>query len=367
MIRILHTADQHLGMKFASYPEVQVKLSEARFSALEKLIRLANEQMCNLLVLSGDLFDRVSVAKKDVLRTASMFREFSGNLVAILPGNHDFIGGQSDLWVTFRSNMASNILLLDRGTRYPLSHYDVDACLWTGPCVAKHSSQSVVGWMKGLEKDVESGWDIGVAHGSLEGVSPDFNEQYYPMRAAELRNYPPDLWLLGHTHVQYPLTPGEKTTVFIAGTPEPDGFDCRHEGKAWVIELHDDKKIKAFSVSTGSYKFSEEEADVGVGVDKLLERYAGTNHKTHLMKLQLNGRLPGSEYVRLGDLQRLLKEMFFYVEVDTAGVAEEITQDILDQEFSTGSFPHSLLSELLCSNDQEGLQIAYDLIKEVRK
>jgi ABC-type Zn uptake system ZnuABC Zn-binding protein ZnuA len=48
-------------------------------------------------------------------------------------------------------------------------------------------------------------------------------------------------------------------------------------------------------------------------------------------------------------------------------VAEEITQDDINQIFTEGSFPHSLLSALTKDVDTEALQIAYDMLTEVRK
>ncbi len=43
-LKILHTSDIHLGMKFASYDgEVQEKLVEARFECLARLVSAANE------------------------------------------------------------------------------------------------------------------------------------------------------------------------------------------------------------------------------------------------------------------------------------------------------------------------------------
>ncbi|MBW2122557.1 MAG: metallophosphoesterase, partial [Deltaproteobacteria bacterium] len=64
---------------------------EARFDALKRCVDIANEEACDLFVVGGDLFDRVSVAKRETQRAASILAEFQGKLVAVLPGNHDHI------------------------------------------------------------------------------------------------------------------------------------------------------------------------------------------------------------------------------------------------------------------------------------
>jgi len=76
---------------------VQEKLVEARFDALKRCVDIANEEACELFVVGGDLFDRVSVAKRDIQRAASILAEFQGRLVAILPGIHNHITQQPNV------------------------------------------------------------------------------------------------------------------------------------------------------------------------------------------------------------------------------------------------------------------------------
>ena len=55
MLKILASADYHLGMKFAGYPNVQQKLAEARFLSLKRLVETANDAGCDLFLVAGDL------------------------------------------------------------------------------------------------------------------------------------------------------------------------------------------------------------------------------------------------------------------------------------------------------------------------
>ena len=67
-IKIFHTADLHLGMRFAGYPDIQDELINARYETLEKLVSLANRENCTLFVIAGDLFDRTTLNVKDISR-----------------------------------------------------------------------------------------------------------------------------------------------------------------------------------------------------------------------------------------------------------------------------------------------------------
>jgi len=369
-LKIFHTSDLHLGMKFSRYPEVQQELSESRFSTLKSLVEQASRGGCQLFVVAGDLFDRVSVAKRDVLRAATIMKGFAGNAIAVLPGNHDFVSrGQLDLWSSFKENMPDHLVFLEEERVYSLRHYDLDADLYAAPCHSKHSAVNAVGWIKGIEKDRTVTHHIGVAHGSLEGVSPDFDGAYYPMNEAELMLFGADVWVLGHTHIQYPSKPGLRNRVFFAGTPEPDGFDCQHSGSAWLIELRDDKTINAVSISTGSHRFLYEIAEVrsAEDLDHLRRRLEDKEHAEDLLKLRLKGSLSRVEYSDLTALRAWAEEHFLYCELDYTDVAEKIEMDAIETEFAGGSFPHRLLTMLSEAGDSEGLKIAYEMICEVRK
>ena len=69
---------------------------KARFDALKRCVDIANEEACDLFVVGGDLFGRAPVAKRDIQRAAGILAEFQGRLVAILPGNHDYITQRPD-------------------------------------------------------------------------------------------------------------------------------------------------------------------------------------------------------------------------------------------------------------------------------
>jgi len=62
-LRIMHTGDVHLGMKFNQYPQISTKLENARYQALENVIKEANKRNANLLAVAGDLFDKVILSR----------------------------------------------------------------------------------------------------------------------------------------------------------------------------------------------------------------------------------------------------------------------------------------------------------------
>ena len=371
-LKIFCTSDLHLGMKFANYPDhIREPLVEARFKTLESLVEKANLEKCDILIIAGDLFDRISVAKGDITRAAQTLDEFQGQLVTVLPGNHDYIEpDKTNLWTYFDGHSGDRTLVIREKRVFSLASYNLDVNLYPGPCHAKHSSENAIGWIKDIEKDENVTYHVGIAHGSLKGFSPDFDKTYYPMTVEDLEGCGMDLWFLGHTHMQYPITPGPMDRIFYAGTSEPDGFGCSHEGKAWIIEINADKKIIARSISTGTFRFIQDQIEVRTmdDVETLKIHYGSPEFKKTLLKLKIKGRLPEDAYHSLTSTREAVEKQVFYLHWDDSMITREITPADINKMFSKDSFPYTLLMTLSKKEeDFEALQEAYDLMNEARK
>jgi len=382
MLKILASADYHLGMKFAGYPDVQEELAEARFLTLERLVATANEQGCALFLIAGDLFDRVTVSALDVQRASALLSRFQGQLVAVLPGNHDFYtGASSTLWSRFSEEAGDRILLLSKPKVFDLDHYDLNIRLYAGPCDSKHSQSNAISWMgeqntNSASVQVEDGLSIGVAHGSIEGISPDAQGLYFPMKRGELDDAPVDLWIIGHTHRQHPSEESGKKTdtsasplVLIPGTPEADGFDCSHGGTAWMIEMDEKRQIRIESLSTGTYRFVQEEHNLESAddVQRLEKRLGAEEIESTLLRLKLSGRISGGQLVELRQVLRETEQSMFFLQIDDSLLLERISEQTVEAEFTEGSFPYRLLKSLIAAEDFEALQTAYALLQEQKR
>lgn len=380
MIRLFHTADLHLGLKFtrAGYsPALQKQLVERRLETLRTMVDLANERACGVFVVAGDLFDTPRVAKGLIRETAEIFTRFAG-IVVVLPGNHDYAQEDDPLWPPFVDGLGEGHHLLQRETPCDLREQGVPLVLFPGVCGSRHSRSNAVGWVPralaalDLPDDVRR---VGVAHGSLEGLSPDFNGDYFPMTRKELESSGLDVWLLGHTHVRHPdrdTFTGER--VLFPATPEPDGFDCRHDGHAWIVEISEKGDVSGESVRTGHFRFRTVAKTVTGEADltALRSDFAGYAAETDLVKLSLTGRLPSELYEARGEFLTSLRKHTLYLEDDLTRLIKEIRSSDIEREFTQDSFPFRLLSRLAgggddpVGGDPEALQIAWDLVKEAK-
>jgi DNA repair exonuclease SbcCD nuclease subunit len=368
-MKVLHTGDLHLGMKHTSrnYPEaLRQMLQEARFAVLEKLVETANRENCQLFVVAGDLFHTQTVGKEAVLQAAGILGRFEGNCVAVLPGNHDYYSEGSQLWKVFTENCPEQVLLLKNTEAYCLQDYDLDAVLYPAPCDRKHSAENRVSWIKELAGRPEATWHFGVAHGTVLGISPDLDGRYFPMERGELLNAGLDHWFLGHTHVCHPeAEPAENCGFAYCGTPEPDGFDCGHQGYAWLREFTAGGSVSRL-LRTGIYHFRDVACEIK-SLEELTPFMAQAGGETVLMKLAVSGVVPRDEYKVRGAFFRELAEKVACLELDDGALGMAVTENVISEEFPAGSFPELFLSALAGRGNPEALQLAYELVKKVKK
>jgi DNA repair exonuclease SbcCD nuclease subunit len=374
-LRIFHTADLHIGLKFTrgGYPpDLRGRLVNQRIETLRGMVDLANERACDLLVVAGDLFDHPRVQKGVVRRAGEILARFEG-VVAVLPGNHDYVQEEDPLWPDFMEALGEGHHLLRQEEPCDLTGQGIPAVLFPGVCTSRHSKENAVGWIPGALEDLsleEGVLRIGVAHGSLEGLSPDFDGDYFPMTEAELRASGLDLWLLGHTHIRHPDRDRlEGDGILFPATPEPDGFDCRHGGYAWVLEISDSGEASGESVPTGTFRFRSLERTVGSEeeLDRLRSEFAGFDADRDLVKLHLSGRLPGDLFEARREWIGDLEPHVLYLEADLSGLVREIRLADIEGTFTEGSFPYRLLAGLAGEGgDPEALQLAWDLVREAR-
>jgi DNA repair exonuclease SbcCD nuclease subunit len=367
-IRIFHTGDIHIGMTFNSYPAgVRELLKAARIEVIERMVKQANREGSDLFVIAGDLFDKIKgIDKKTQAAVAEHLSKFEGSCVAILPGNHDYHTEMVDLWSSFLNFVDDRVMLLREEKPYDLRECGLDAVIYPAGCHSKHSRENNLGWLKKMEID-RNLINIGVGHGALSGISPDLDNQYFNMALEELDRIPVDVWLMGHTHITYPEMDTIKNwKVYNPGTPEPDGLDCRHGGNAWIVDIDDNREVDARRVETGKYSFMDLEFKVNQMEDYgRIEREFKEDIKNTIARIRIKGTIDEEAYRHRLKIREDLEERLLHLILDDSELKIRINSDKIHREFTKGSFPEQLLLSL--QEDEEALQLAYEIISEVRK
>ena len=204
-MKILHTSDLHLK-----------NVGDERWQALEEILELAKNEKVNLLIISGDLFDRHYDAQnlRDKIRPL-----FSGNdfKIIIIPGNHDrdaFVKGY---------DFGSDVIVLDE-ENYSV---ELDDLKIFGMAFKEFTQDEILKNLRKYSRETtKEKPNILVFHGELLDVvyrPEDFGEEeknYMPVKLAYFKGLNFDYILAGHFHTGFYVNEFEKGKYFVyPGSP----------------------------------------------------------------------------------------------------------------------------------------------------
>ena len=119
VLKVLHTADWHLGRRFPSFPEeAQKKLSRARMEVIARVFDVARRNGVGAVLCAGDLFDDPTPSEDFWEGLAKTLRDHPGPHVPtfLVPGNHDPLTPES-VWAPthpFRGRLPNWVHVVDR-------------------------------------------------------------------------------------------------------------------------------------------------------------------------------------------------------------------------------------------------------------
>ncbi len=381
MIKIFVTGDNHIGKKYSRYEAIKNELTKSRFNTLDAMVKKAEQEGCSLFVVTGDLFDNVSSIKtSDVKQVVDILASFSGN-VLVLPGNHDYYTGEEKLWKDFEkclNNQANNVTILNEYRTYEFEIGDDTAVIYPAYCQSKHSKENNLGWIKESSIAVNSAgtYNIGIAHGAIEGITPDMKEEYFLMSESELNSIPVDAWFIGHTHIQYPTLKdnevGEGYKIFNPGTHEQTDLHNNTEGVCFIVELDNSQGVSTTRVNkivSGQVRYydmklvvkSESDKELYNGIEKLV---AGIDDNS-IVRINIEGSLKEEEYRDRGKIYEELLGRFMFYEIEDSELGEEITIEKIRAEYSELSFAAQLMEKFM-DNPIE-LKMAYQLVDRCKE
>jgi DNA repair exonuclease SbcCD nuclease subunit len=237
VLRLLHTADWHIGKRFPSFPEdAQKKLSRARMDVVTRILAVGRRHSVNAILCAGDLFDEPMPQPDFWEGLAKIFREQAAPHppVFLVPGNHDPLLSDS-VWAPqhpFRALLPPWVHVVDRDDyTFELA---ADAVLYASPCRSKSGQNDLALALPTREPD-DTRLRIGCVHGctfDLEGYQTNFPIS----RDAGLRrgfNY----LAIGDTHSFRDVTANSPVPTVYPGAPEPTGFDEPQAGRVAVVAL----------------------------------------------------------------------------------------------------------------------------------
>ena len=208
-MKILHSADWHLDSPIIGRSEEQTQLlKSALLEVPHKVATAARAEGCDLMLLSGDLFD--GPHSPESMKALLDALEEVAIPVFISPGNHDF----GAPWRT--APWPSNVHIFTAPTIESVAVAQLD-CRVYGTAFTGPDAPSL---LEGFTAQQSETFALGVLHGDpTQATSP-----YNPITAEQIRNSGLNYLALGHIHKGSQLTAGS-TLCAWPGCPMGRGFD----------------------------------------------------------------------------------------------------------------------------------------------
>lgn len=236
-LKILHSADWHLGAAFSGFSQEQRQFLIGEQKKLPgKIADLAREHRCDLVLLAGDLLDTPAPGGMwtDLLKQAL---EAVVVPVFIAPGNHDYCCPGSP-WL--EEKWPGNVHVFTGGLE-SVSLPGLDCKVWG----AGYKSMDCPHLLENFRAEGQEAYKIGVLHGCCTQT----NSPYCPVTSQQIGNSDFCYLALGHLHKGGIL---RKNGTFCGwpGCPMGRGWDETGEKGVLLVNLEKDAEITPVLLDT---------------------------------------------------------------------------------------------------------------------
>lgn len=335
MIKLIHISDLHLCDSLKSSIIEPYQMREIQWTTLKNVVSYANSKDIDLILISGDLYERKYFLKTHAQRLIKILGDFKGEVLIIF-GNHDYVGNS---FVFDDIDIPDNIILhtMNKIKRYDFNDLDLSV------------------FMHSWEREVEiapdfsnlnkiNKYNILMAHSGL-----NIDKAYMPFDR-NLVGEAFDYIALGHIHK--PMVVDDK--FFYPGSLEP--MSIKETGPHGGYEIIIDNEVSVSFVDFASLEYVDKNIDSShKTVDEIVDELKTfASDKIQVLRLTLTG-LDMSMDVE--ELRYALQNNFQFVVINdkrtpnlqVTGINSEFLDDIneiIESEFD-GPYQEDLKRNLI--------------------
>jgi len=314
VIRLLHTADIHLGAKFLGLGDKGIAQREQVRASFKKLVSLAIAEAVNVVLVAGDLFDTNQQPQRNIDLVVEQFGLLMANNIPIclIPGTHDCLdSGSIYRKVKFEEKCPGLTLFTSEGWTYK-EFPALGLTVYGRPNLSNRAYKSP---LEGLRRLTKTPYHVAIAHGSLN-IPGAIAEDDHVFTADQIRNSQMHYIGLGHWHRPYQCS-NEPVVAWYSGPPELISTDQREPGSVLIVSILDSGRVEVETKRTGLRYCEELEIDLSdcEGLPQLKSKIIEKADPDLVMKVILK-RLRNEDLVLpLEELEAELLDHFFYIRI----------------------------------------------------
>ena len=313
MVRFLHTADWHLGIKYAKLGLNAEKAREVRIQTANSIIDYAQKYNVDFIIIAGDLFDSNDIERNLIDVAIRLLQKIAPTPVYILPGNHDPLTIDS-IYVDPSWKTLSNVVIINQPKPFPIPNLKVT--LFPCPVTQKQTKRDLTDWIQVASDEIS----IGIAHGNLQ-IPGHIDDPNFPIDPHRAEKSGLDYLSLGEWHSLFPLKGKDGVTrTLYPGTPEPTKSGENKCGRVVIVEIeeHGSKPILQ-EVEIGTLKWEDRFIEVSsLNEIKRLEKELKNipDPENWVLDLILKGIIDQEAFHYLEEIESQYSKNFLYFKLN---------------------------------------------------
>lgn len=329
MLRLIHTADVHLGARHDDLGDQAAAQRERQFAAFVATIDLALAEKADVVLIAGDLFDSNVQPRRSVERVAAQLKRLGDAKIrtVVIPGTHDCYERSSiyrayDLPTLAGSTQDDDLVTVLTPDRPNVHLAACDAVVYGPVFATKKAPHSPLQDLDATGPGApDATWRLGMVHGSI-AIPGRTDRDDVVITTDEIAATHLDYLALGHWHSLQQGKAGGVTYAY-AGAPEPVALDQDRAGKVLVVDLEEQGAARTVTVSertVGRTRFEKQAIDAAtVGSQPELVATLGKLADPDLvLDVRLTGVRPDSLDLSIDEVEAALAPSFLKVRVRDA-------------------------------------------------
>ncbi|MDD4541791.1 MAG: DNA repair exonuclease, partial [Eubacteriales bacterium] len=274
-VKILHTADLHLGSRMRSLGQDSPDFQEALIQSFDSLLQKAAGEDIDLFLIAGDFLEMAEIEDRELKRVYDLLARERSYPILLVAGNHDPYSSASPYATVFPQIPQLYVFPADRMLR--LDFRELDTSVWGISFSSLYQTTTILPEV-GAEEAVllYDGRDsvedeqataaplankIGLVHGEfLAGSAPA--GAYNPLPSQLIKQSDLDYLALGHIHKASELPQGDyidrrSTLAMYPGSPQGLSFNEAGNRHALIVELENSEVLTISQLNSASRMFVE--------------------------------------------------------------------------------------------------------------
>jgi DNA repair protein SbcD/Mre11 len=267
MLRLLHTADIHLGARHSDLGERAAAQRERQFAAFRRSVDLALEERVDLFLVAGDLFDSNTQPRRSVERVAAELRRLAQAAIRtiIVPGTHDCYDRSSiyrayDIPAMSGAAAPSDLVVVLTPDLPEILLPTLDAVVYGRAFETKRAPRSPLDGFDAREEK-RATWRIGLIHAALSIPGMTDGDDVV-IDADQIAASGLDYLALGHWHSTLTARAGDVQYGY-SGAPEPIAVNQDRAGNVLLVtlDMKDGRTVTVEERTVGRTRFERLDVD----------------------------------------------------------------------------------------------------------